>query len=42
MRDYDGLDKTCDSGDGEKWTNMGYILEVQQIGLERVKKRESE
>lgn len=40
MTDYDGLDKVCYSKEGEKWTNIGSILEVQKIGLERVKERE--
>lgn len=41
MRDQDGLDKVCYSKEGEKWTNIGSILEVQKIGLERVKERQT-
>lgn len=34
------MDKVCYSKEGEKWTNIGSILEVQKIGLERVKERQ--
>lgn len=40
MKDYDALDKICYSREGEKGTSTSSILQVQKIGLERVKERE--
>lgn len=28
-----GLDEHCSSGDGEKWSDSGYILEVELMGF---------
>ena len=40
MKNYDALDKICYSREGEKGTSTSCILQVQKIGLERVKERE--
>lgn len=28
-----GLDQVCARGDGEKWSNSGYMLRVESVGF---------